>query len=150
GTNAPPPQAAVTNTVVQGTNSSSISASTNSAGLPPLANDEPTVKARKEVSRRIHEFIQNTRSGTLGITGSVLLIFAAISMLSRIEDTFNDIWGVARGRNWFTRIVLYWGVITLAPLLLAVALGLSSGPHLEGTKRLIETMPFVGSFIFQV
>src|SRR5947208_2640780 len=47
GTNAPPPQAAVTNTVVQGTNSSSVSASTNSAGLPPLANDEPTVKARK-------------------------------------------------------------------------------------------------------
>ncbi len=118
--------------------------------IASLATDERAVKARKEVAKRIHEFIQNTRSGTLGVTGSILLIFAAISMLSRIEDTFNDIWGVARGRGWFTRIVLYWGVITLAPLLLAVALGLSSGPHLQGTRQLLTHMPFAGNLIFQL
>jgi membrane protein len=127
----------------------SASSQTNNAGLASLANDERTVRVRKEVARSIHKFIQNTRSGALGITGSVLLIFAAISMLSRIEDTFNDIWGVARGRSWFTRIVLYWGVITLAPLLLAVALGLSSGPHLNTTRLLIARMPFVGNLVFK-
>ncbi len=125
------------------------SSRTNAVAIASLAKDERTIRARKEVAKTIHGFIQNTRSGTLGVTGSVLLIFAAISMLTRIEDTFNDIWGVARGRTWFTRIVLYWGVITLAPLLLAVALGLSSGPHLEGTRRLITRMPFVGNLIFQ-
>src|SRR5207253_5798024 len=132
--------------------------SIHSSNTPPLQHstapsaapqEDQAVKARKAMARYIHEFIQNTRSGTLGITGSVLLIFAAISMLTRIEDTFNDIWGVARGRSWFTRIVLYWGVITLAPLLLAVALGLSSGPHLQATGRLIERMPFIGNLIFQ-
>ena len=76
------------------------------AALPSFAQDEQAVKARKSVARNIHQFIQNTRSGALGVTGSVLLIFAAISLLTRIEDTFNDIWGVIRGRNWFTRIVL--------------------------------------------
>ena len=99
---------------------------------------EEAVKARHAIARYIHEFIQNTRSGALGVTGSILLIFAAISMLSRIEDTFNDIWGVARGRSWFMRIVLYWGVISLAPILLVVALGLATGPHLEGTRRLLR------------
>jgi membrane protein len=102
------------------------------------------------ITHYIHEFIQNTRSGALGVTGSILLIFAAISMLSRIEDTFNDIWGVARGRGWFMRIVLYWGVISLAPMLLVVALGLASGPHLEGTRKLLTAMPFVGHLIFQL
>jgi membrane protein len=125
------------------------SGTTNATVLPSFAQDEKAVAARKEIARRINQFIQNTRSGTLGVTGSVLLIFAAISMLSRIEDTFNDIWGIARGRNWFTRIVLYWGVISLAPLLLIVALGLATGPHLEGTKKLLATMPFIGNFIFQ-
>jgi len=125
------------------------SSQTNAASLASLATDERAVKVRKDVAKRIHEFIQNTRSGTLGVTGSVLLIFAAISMLTRIEETFNDIWGVARGRNWFMRIVLYWGVITLAPLLLVVVLGLSSGPHLQGTKRLITQMPFAGHLVFQ-
>jgi len=112
-----------------------------------LAPDEQTVAARKAVARKIKEFIQNTRSGALGVTGSVLLIFAAISMLSRIEETFNDIWGVARGRSWFMRIVLYWGVLSLAPMLLVVALGLATGPHFDAARRLVATMPHTGSFM---
>ncbi len=47
------------------------------------------------------------------------------------------------------RIVLYWGVISLAPMLLAVALGLASGPHLEGTRKLLTTLPFVSNLVFQ-
>jgi membrane protein len=113
-----------------------------------LAEDERVVAARKSIARKINEYIQNTRSGALGVTGSVLLIFAAISMLSRIEGTFNDIWGVARGRTWFMRIVLYWGVLSLAPLLVVVVLGLATGPHLESTKRFLATLPFVGNFLF--
>jgi membrane protein len=120
---------------------------TNDVARTGLNQDERVTAARKAVAREIHNFIQNTRSGALGVTGSVLLIFAAISMLSRIEATFNDIWGVPRGRSWFMRIVLYWGVLSLAPLLLVVAVGLATGPHLESTKRFISTLPFVGSFL---
>jgi membrane protein len=105
--------------------------------------------ARKAIARQIHGFIQNTRSGALGLTGSLLLIFAAISMLARVETTFNDIWGVARGRNWFMRVVLYWGVISLVPMLLIVALGLATGPHLESTRRFLTAMPFIASLLFQ-
>jgi 1-acyl-sn-glycerol-3-phosphate acyltransferase len=46
-------------------------------------------------------------------------------MLMRIEATFNDIWGVTRGRSWYTQVVLYWAVISLGPILLMVALGLT-------------------------
>ena len=140
---------------VQSTNSASAgtlegSATTNSpAGTQSsLAEDERVVAARKSVARKINEFIQNTRSGALGVTGSVLLIFAAISMLTRIEGTFNDIWGVARGRSWFTRIVLYWGVLSLAPLLVVVALGLASGPHFDSSKQFLSGLPFIGDFLF--
>ena len=146
----PPISAAVTNAPAETTNSPAVTGGgeTNQTRRSFAQVDE-VVQTRKAISRYIHEFIQNTRSGALGVTGSILLVFAAISMLSRIEDTFNDIWGVARGRSWFMRIVLYWGVISLAPMLLIVALGLATGPHLEGTRRLLTTMPFVGHFIFQ-
>lgn len=117
--------------------------------LASLAQDQKMVAARREIASYIDQFIQNTRSGAMGVTGSVLLIFAAISMLSRIEATFNDIWGVARGRSWFMRIVLYWGVLSLAPVLLVVAFGLASGPHLQGTKHFLTAMPFIGSLAFQ-
>ena len=113
-----------------------------------LAEDERVIAARKAIAKRINQYVQNTRSGTLGVTGSILLIFAAISMLSRIETTFNDIWGAPRGRTWFMRIVLYWGVLTLAPLLIVVAIGLATGPHLQSTKHLLATLPLVGNFLF--
>jgi membrane protein len=147
----PPPSAAITNAPAETTNSPAVTGGgeTNQIRLSAVARADEAVKTRKAISRYIHEFIKNTRSGALGVTGSILLIFAAISMLSRIEDTFNDIWGVANGRGWFMRIVLYWGVISLAPILLIVALGLASGPHLEGTRKLLTTMPFVGHLIFQ-
>ncbi|HVM48949.1 MAG TPA: YhjD/YihY/BrkB family envelope integrity protein [Candidatus Acidoferrum sp.] len=118
--------------------------------LPAFAKDDQAVEARHAVAHYIHQFIQNTRSAALGVTGSALLIFVAISMLSRIEDTFNDIWGVACGRSWFMRVVLYWAVISLVPVLLAVALGLATGPHLESTRKLLTTMPFLGRFIMPV
>jgi membrane protein len=116
-------------------------------GAAPLAEDERVIATRKSIAKKINEYIQNTRSGALGVTGSLLLIFAAISMLSRIEGTFNDIWGVVRGRSWFMRIVLYWGVLSLAPLLLVLAIGLATGPHLESTKQFVSTLPFIGSFL---
>ena len=152
-TNRPPPNPLGTASKAAGGGASGLvlasGAETRSPALPAFAQAEDAVRARRQVARQIHEFIQNTRSGALGLTGSVLLIFAAISMLSRIEDTFNDIWGVARGRSWFMRVVLYWGVLSLAPLLVVAALGLATGPHLEGTKQLLVMMPFVGDFLFR-
>lgn len=120
------------------------------SALTAYDKTEEGIKARKAMAKYIHSFIKNTRSGALGVTASVLLIFAAISLLSRIEVTFNDIWGVARGRGWFTRIVLYWGVLSLLPLLLVVALGLATGTHLQSTKKFLTAMPFIGNVVFEV
>jgi membrane protein len=119
---------------------------------PPTAYEKTAeaAQARQAVAKYIHDFIQNTRSGALGVTGSIVLVFAAISLLSRVEETFNDLWGVARGRSWFMRIVLYWGVISLAPVLLVVALALASGPHVDTTRRLLTSMPFVGNLLFLI
>ena len=102
--------------------------------------DSRTLQTRREVARRIFEFVGNIRSGTLGVSGMVVLLFVGISMLARIEDTFNDIWGITRGRTWFNRIVLYWAAITLGPLLLIVTMGLTTGPQLEKVRLFISNL----------
>ncbi len=111
--------------------------------------DARVVGAQKEAARRIHEFVQNTRSITLGTTGMILLILAAISLLTRIEETFNDIWGVTRGRNWLRQIELYCTTIFLGPLLLVVAVGLTGGGRFQSVKHFIEQTPFIGGFLYQ-
>ncbi len=115
----------------------------------PAAADTRMVAAQKEVARDIRDFVQKTRSGALGTIGMLLLVVVAIQMLANVEETFNDIWGVTRGRNWLRRIVLYWTTITLGPLALAGALGLAGGTHLKSAEGLVARMPFVGSLFFQ-
>ncbi len=114
------------------------------------AGGDTRAAAQKEAAQYIHKFIQNTRSGTLGVIGMLLLVYVAIQMLANIEDTFNDIWGVTRGRNWLLRIVLYWTTITLGPLAIVAALGLAGGSHLQTTRNLVTQMPIIVGLIFEL
>lgn len=118
--------------------------------LATLKTDARVQAVQKKVADYIHQFIKNTYSGTLGVTGVVILLWTAIVMLTRIEETFNDIWGVTRGRNWLSRIVLYWTTISLGPTLLVCALGLASGPYFQKTRALISAVPFLQPVISQL
>jgi len=116
----------------------------------PAIKDSRVVAAQKEAASSIHQFIQNTRSGTLGGIGMLLLVVVAIQMLASIEATLNDIWGITRGRSWVSRVVLYWTTITLGPLLIVGALGLAGGGHLQTTRLFIEQTPIIGSLVFKL
>ena len=107
-------------------------------------------RTRRDMAQKINAFVGNIQSGTLGITGMVALLFVAISMLSRIEDTFNDIWGVPRGRSWFNRIVQYWGALTLGPIVLVVTATLTSGPYFEATTKWIGSRGAAGAIAMQI
>ncbi len=121
------------------------------AAVNPPANEAPVVSisAQKTAAKWIHDSVQNTQGATWGATGMVFLVFIAIAMLSRIEETFNDIWGVSRGRNWLLRIVLYWAVITLGPLLVIGAVGLAGSSQLQAAKDFFQHMPVVSGLFFE-
>lgn len=109
-----------------------------------------TVTAQKKIASEVWGFVQQTQSGALGATGVVLLVFIAISLLSRIEETFNDIWGVQRGRNWLTQVQLYSTTIILGPLLVLAAVSLAGGSHFQSAKEFVSLMPVIGKLIFQL
>ncbi len=123
---------------------------TNAVALASLVQDERAVAARREAAKWINTFVQNTRSGTLGVTGMIMLIFVVISLMARIEETFNNVWGVTQGRTWFTKVILYWTAVTLGPVLLMAGLGLASGAQAESIRHFITQMAFLGNLIFKV
>ncbi len=128
-----------------------ISSGTNETSLPAATN-APTLTLRDErvaeAKSKIRELVADIRHTALGTIGMVLLLAVGVRMLSQVESTFNDIWGVTRGRNWVLRIVLYWTTITLGPLLLIAALGLASGPHWQFTHAVTERLPVLGPLLF--
>jgi membrane protein len=105
------------------------------------ADDPRMTAARKEIADRIDQFIRNTSSSTLGVTGMVALLFVGIGMLVRIEETLNDIWGVTQGRSWLSRVVHYWAAMTLGPVLLVAAIVMTGGEHLESTQDFLARLP---------
>ncbi len=117
-------------------------------GLVSNTSDKSAANAREEVVKKINEFIANIHSGTLGVTGTVALIGVAILLLSNIETTFNDIWGVARGRNWVARAVQYWAVITLGPLFMVLALGVTVSSRFEYIRNKMQAWPIMSEVFF--
>jgi len=112
--------------------------------------DNSIVAAKKRAANVIYQFIQNTSSGGLGAFGVVLLLWTTIATLTRVEEAFNDIWGVARGRDWLARIPNYFTATVLVPVFCLLALGLASGPRFEKTRDLLNVLPFLEPLISQL
>lgn len=97
----------------------------------------------------INNFIEKAQSGTVGIIGALLLIVIGIRLFISIESTFNEIWGVRKGRSWTLRVVYYWTFISLGAVLGFASVTVISASTLMG---LFDYLPFgsQASHLFQL
>ena len=76
------------------------------------------------VQQYLDQFVE--RSAGMTGTGTAFLIITAILLMATIEKSLNRIWCVDRQRGLTSRLLIYWSVLTLGPLLIGASLGLSS------------------------
>jgi len=84
--------------------------------LPPVV--------AKTVTRYITQFTD--RAGRLTAVGVSFLAVTAVMLMLTIERAFNTIWRIRRPRPLVFRILTYWAVLTLGPLLIGVSLTMTS------------------------
>ncbi len=89
---------------------------------PDPANPNTNIKLTDNLDAIVAKVFAGFNQGTIAVLGAVLIIFAALMMLLTIEAAFDQIWGVGISRSILHRIVNYWAILTLAPLLLATAI----------------------------
>lgn len=85
------------------------------------------------------------KASRLGGFGMAALVLSALALVLTIDRTLNNIWRVRRPRPFGQRILIYWAVITLGPLLLAASLGTSSYLMSAG-RGLVRELPNVVAF----
>ena len=85
-------------------------------------NPDSNIKLTDNLDAIVAKVFAGLNQGTIAILGAVFIIFAALMMLSTIEGAFDQIWGVGISRSIIHRIVNYWAILTLVPLLLATAI----------------------------
>jgi membrane protein len=76
----------------------------------------------------ITQYMQQFADSATRLTavGIVFLGVTAMTMMLTIDVVFNDIWQVSRSRPLVKRLVAYWAVLTLAPLLIGASLSVTS------------------------
>lgn len=76
----------------------------------------------------IQEYVQSFVARSAGLTGAgtVFLVLTAIILMSTIERSLNRIWRVTTPRRAANRVVVYWAVLTLGPMLMGASLALTS------------------------
>lgn len=98
--------------------------------------------ADPEMVRLITGFITSSRSGTAAGIGVVMLLAIVLQLFTSIENTFNDIWGVRRGRSWLTRVIYYWTTVTLGAVLFFASITLiSASAFINVFKNLTSWLP---------
>lgn len=91
-----------------------------------------------------HAMLQNVKGGLIGGIGMVILVWAVINIIARIEDSFNNIWGVKRGRPMVRRFTDYLSVFLIGPALFILSSGLTV--IISSRVRIfVESSPILGS-----
>jgi YihY family inner membrane protein len=97
------------------------------------AEDETkSIKITDKVDEITEGFISRLDKGSITLFSAVIVIWAALGLLTTIERAFNSIWHVVQGRSFVHRIVNYWALLTLGPLLLGLGFYASTHYALAG------------------
>ncbi|RYE95657.1 MAG: YihY family inner membrane protein, partial [Oxalobacteraceae bacterium] len=83
----------------------------------------------------------------LSAVGAVALIATAVAMIGTVDRTFNRIWRVRTARPLAQRVLTYWAVITLGPLLIGVSISVT-GYLFAATNGAVLKVPLLGAVMF--
>jgi membrane protein len=98
-----------------------------------------------ETSADIEQYLEDFSQQAKNLTGFGLAFIGAtaILMLRNIEMTFNRIWRTQDNRSPVSSFLLYWAVLSLAPLTLGLALGISA--YLASFAAYFESVDVIGA-----
>jgi membrane protein len=109
-------------------------------------NSEQTVTLTEHLDQIVSRFFAETNKGQIGLFSILIVIWAALALLTTIERSFNSIWHVTRGRSFLHRVISYWALLTLGPLLLGAGIYLVTRDSAIG--RLLENvLPNIGPLV---
>jgi len=128
--------------------------------LDPLGNENVEM-----ITGNLMDVVEKVDGGVLGSIGLIFFIVTAISMVQKIEESFNYVWYVAKPRSFARRFAEYMLVLLIGPVVMVIALGAIAslendaiviwlannavlGPLFTATTRLTPFLLVTGVFTF--
>ncbi len=72
-----------------------------------------------------NSLLNNTKGGVIAGIGVILLFWSVLKVMANIEESFNAIWGISKGRSWIKKFTEYLTIMLIAPILLILSSSLT-------------------------
>jgi membrane protein len=81
-----------------------------------------------QINSQIFSYLNQFASKAKGLTtmGMIVLFVTSVMTMMTVESAFNVIWRVRKARPFAQRVLVYWAILTLGPILIGVSLSISS------------------------
>ena len=83
---------------------------------------EPLGPKGVEITDQVMTLVNNVNGSVLGGIGLAFFVYTAISMVQKIEESFNYVWYVSKPRSFATRFVEYSAVLIVGTLAITLAI----------------------------
>ncbi len=108
---------------------------------------QPLGEKGNEVVVNILGFVENMKVGVLGSLGLALLLYTVVSLLQKVENSFNYVWHAKSTRSLSRRFSDYLSVILVGPVLVFSAIGMTASMMSSAmVQRILSIEPF-GSLV---
>ncbi|BCS55861.1 YihY/virulence factor BrkB family protein [Geobacter sp. SVR] len=101
----------------------------------------------QQIITRILHYVNNTRVGSLGAVGVVMLLLSVLATLDTVEEAFNQICGLERGKRYHHKLRDYLIVIFGTPLLIGVAVAVTTGLQHQSVVQWFFHLPVFGRML---
>ena len=120
--------------------------------IEPMLMDflEPLGPQGTEISVRIVEFIERMNVGVLGSVGLGLLLYTAVSLMQKIEESFNHIWHISESRAMGERFSRYLSVLLVGPIMLFAAMGITAAVLDAALVKRVVAVESLGLFVYAI
>lgn len=111
---------------------------------------EPLGERAAEITARVMQFVENVQSGVLGSLGLAFLLYTVISMIQKVEESFNYVWRVEQPRSLGRRFSEYLSVMVVGPVVMVAAMGLLATIGSNGMVQFVAHTQFFGGALAQI
>ncbi len=112
--------------------------------LEPLLYDflTPLGEQGERIGSEVMALVDNVKGGLLGGISLAFFIYTAISMVQKVEESFNYVWYVSKPRSFARRFTEYTIVLLIGPVAVVVAIGiLASIQSNDFTQYILNSAP---------
>lgn len=107
---------------------------------------EPLGDKGVKITDQVMTLVNNVNGSVLGGIGLAFFIYTAISMVQKIEESFNYVWYVSKPRSFSRRFTEYLLVLLIVPLAIVVALGAIASLGNESAFQWLAANTILGPF----